>query len=878
MDVIKSIFGKTAETVETAVPAVVKKDDGFSRDVSTCPGYTVRSTKETEHGMTAELELAGNEVNAFGKDIRELVLEVEYQTEHRLHVHIRDAANKQYQIKDDILPRPGNHQPHSRELEFHFQKDPFAFRVTRAGSGEVLFDTLDKNIPKHKDLIKRGGKPLPHSDSQHHPLVFSDQYLQIASALPSDANIYGLGEIIDSAGVRRNNEGSLSNMWNRDAGTPADENLYGAHPFYLETRFDAKGGPSKSHGVFLCNSHGMDVLLRKGLIEYRALGGTLDFYFLSGPSPKAVIRQYSDIVGRPAQMPYWAFGLHLCRWMHEFSTVDRVQKVVEKMKKEDIPVETIWSDLDYMDKKRNFTAGEGYPEAKYRAFVDWLHENHQHYVPLVDAAIGMPEGKNDSYDVYTDGHDLDVFIKHPNGEEFIGEVWPGPTVFPDWSSPNVTKWWQKCFDDYRKIAKYDGIWLDMNEPSNFKTTQDKSLAKGVEYEANLINEPPYDIHNDEGKLGWRTVWPDCKLADGSLHYNVHNMYGYEENLVTHKVLLEQMPNQRPFMLSRSTFAGLGRVSAHWLGDNYSTWESMRHSLQGVLTFQMFNIPMVGPDSCGFSGDVTEELANRWMQLGAFYPFYRNHNADSAAPQEPYLWKSVAEATRKALKIRYQLLPYWESLFAEAKLNGTPPVRPLFFEFDDARLLPVEEQFLIGSSLLITPVVHEGKTAVTGYFPGENGTTWRDWTSGEVVKPDNKGQAELLTPLGHINVHIRSGSVILIHDKPGYTLKETRESGYGLIIHLDAEGKAAGEAVLDDGMSIEGSTTYVSFTVSAGQLKVYGDGTYKPEKGIKRLAIYGLEQQVRVDGAGKAGYRENSKVFDVEGLDLALSGESSISWE
>lgn len=185
-------------------------------------------------------------------------------------------------------------------------------------------------------------------------------------------------------------------------------------------------------------------------------------------------------------------------------------------------------------------------EAKYRAFVDWLHENKQHYVPLVDAAIGVPSGKNDSYDVYTHGHELDVFIKHPNGAEFIGEVWPGyvscvftlgqeaaltefhrPTVFPDWSAPNVTKWWKKCFDDYRKIANYDGIWLDMNEPSNFKTTDDKCLAGGVTYEPNLINEPPYDIHNDEGKLGWRTVWPDCKLADGSLHYNVHNMYGYE---------------------------------------------------------------------------------------------------------------------------------------------------------------------------------------------------------------------------------------------------------------------------------------------------------------------------------------------------------------
>lgn len=197
-------------------------------------------------------------------------------------MHIRDAADKQFQISDDRLPRPGSHKPHSRELEFHFQKDPFAFRITRSGSGEVLFDTLDRNIPKHKDLIKRARKPVPRTDSQHHPLVFSDQYLQIASVLPEDANIYGLGEVIDSAGFRRNSEGSMSTMWARDNGTPADENLYGSHPFYLETRYSKKAGePSKSHGVFIRNSHGMDVLLRKGLVEYRALGGTLDFYFLS---------------------------------------------------------------------------------------------------------------------------------------------------------------------------------------------------------------------------------------------------------------------------------------------------------------------------------------------------------------------------------------------------------------------------------------------------------------------------------------------------------------------------------------------------------------------------------------------------------------------
>jgi alpha-glucosidase len=277
-----------------------------------------------------------------------------------LHVHVRDAGNKQYQITDDQLHRPEGKQPESRELEFHYQKDPFAFKITRP-SGEILFDTLASNIPKHSDPIKQNGKPVPRSESQHHPLVFSDQYLQLASVLPDNANIYGLGETIDSKGLRRNNEGSISTMWSRDAGTPAEENIYGTHPFYLETRAGKNGGPSQSHGVFLRNSHGMDVLLRKGLIEYRVLGGTLDFYFLSGPSPKAVIQQYSEVIGKPAQMPYWAFGFHMCCWEGEWSTLDRLKGVVERMKKENLPLETVWSDLDYMHKKRNFTAGDKYP-------------------------------------------------------------------------------------------------------------------------------------------------------------------------------------------------------------------------------------------------------------------------------------------------------------------------------------------------------------------------------------------------------------------------------------------------------------------------------------------------------------------------------------
>ena len=179
-----------------------------------------------------------------------------------------------------------------------------------------------------------------------HPLIFEDQYLQLSTALPPGANIYGLGEYNASSGFRRDPEGTVQTMWNRDAGVPKDENSYGAHPFCLEQR------AGKAHGVFLLNSHGMDVILRKGVLQYRVIGGTLDLYFLSGPSPVAVVEQYSAIVGKPLQAPDWALGFHLCRY--GWKSVDETKEVVLQMEKAGIPLETIWNDLDYMDKSRNF--------------------------------------------------------------------------------------------------------------------------------------------------------------------------------------------------------------------------------------------------------------------------------------------------------------------------------------------------------------------------------------------------------------------------------------------------------------------------------------------------------------------------------------------
>ena len=301
--------------------------------------------------MTAKLSLDGKAADLYGEDITDLTVEVEYETATRtcpstfdndksdnqgLRVHVYDTAKKQFQIPDAVVPRCASEgaSADTSEFKFEYTSSPFAFWISRHSSGNVIFDT------------------------RFTPLVFSDQFLHIASKLPSDANVYGPSEIVSMSGFRRDPAGSHSVLWTRDAGTPVEENVYGAHPFHMETRY-SNSGPSKSHGVFLRNSHGMEISQTPSAMTYNILGGTLDFYFIAGPSQLDIMRQYAQIVGLPARQPFWAFGLHMCRWNRdddkgEWGTPEGVWEIVQKMKEAGVPLETIWSDLDYMDKVRNW--------------------------------------------------------------------------------------------------------------------------------------------------------------------------------------------------------------------------------------------------------------------------------------------------------------------------------------------------------------------------------------------------------------------------------------------------------------------------------------------------------------------------------------------
>lgn len=276
----------------------------FSGDITQCQGYALSGMQETSGGMLANLTMQGSGCNAFGNDIKDLTLLVEYQTQERLHVHIYDTAQQNWQIPEEYWARPSNENAQSSDLKFNCDSSPFAFWVTRRSSGEVLFDTRSANIPTYSTPISQNGNVINGTETPAHPLVFSDQYLQLSSALPVGANVYGLGEVSASSGIRRNTSSSLSIMFPADNGIPDNENLYGIHNFYFEKR------ASGTHGVFLLNSHGTDVLLRDGLIEYRLIGGTLDMYFVSGPTEIKTIEQYGQVVGFPQQQQDWAFGLN----------------------------------------------------------------------------------------------------------------------------------------------------------------------------------------------------------------------------------------------------------------------------------------------------------------------------------------------------------------------------------------------------------------------------------------------------------------------------------------------------------------------------------------------------------------------------------------
>ncbi|CAF3190076.1 unnamed protein product [Rotaria sp. Silwood2] len=532
------------------------------------------------------------------------------------------------------------------------------------------------------------------------------------------------------------------------------------------------------HGVLLLNSNAMDYSFGpEPSLTIRTIGGILDFFVFLGPSPEQVIQQYTWLVGRSFLPPYWGLGFHLSRL--DYGNLTHMQMVNKRNRDAGIPLDVQYADIDYMDAKKDFTIDP----INYRGLKEFFSQIRTDGMRTI---VILDPGTIDDQKYYVptvEGIKEDVFIKWENERLMKGICWPGELFMPDFFTNRTRTWWSRWIQDFHRInLTVDGLWIDMNEPALFNTNDDFAWnwnMTGTNYTLkcpqNKLDDPPYrtkaafrydETMNRTGCLSDRTL---CMTAlQGEIdpstgkpkyrHYDVHryDLYGWSQTKPTLDAI-QSATGKRSMILPRSTFVGSGQWGGHWLGDNEASWLEMKQSLIGMIEFNWFGIPFNGADICGFDKSPTEEMCIRWMQVGAFYPFSRNHNIWKTPDQDPAAWSPAATAIMAlALRIRYTLLPYYYTLFYKAHTQGSTVIRPLFHEYPtDKNTLDIFLQFLVGQHIMLAPVTDDGSRRVQAYIPSSD---WYDYYTG--VRMSSEKQFIILdAPLNMIPIFLRGGAII-----------------------------------------------------------------------------------------------------------------------
>ncbi|XP_073947541.1 lysosomal alpha-glucosidase-like [Choristoneura fumiferana] len=808
--------------------------------------YRFINSTENKHGMNVYYEQM--RPSQYPGDFHVARMDFKYLSDDVLQIKIYDAQNKRFEPPFPEIPMvPG---PIS-DLKYRVlvESATIGFKVIRNSDNVTLINTQDV-----------GG------------LILSDRFLQLSAILPSH-QMYGLGE--RQSRFLLDTNWQTYTMFNYDTAPTENTNLYGTHPFYLNLE------PSgKSHGMLLLNSYAMDVILQPTpAITYRTTGGVLNLFVFSGPAPAAVAAQYTALVGRPAMPPYWALGFHLCKF--GYGSLNVTEDVWQKNRDAGIPFDVQWNDLDYMNNSNDFTYDKvnyaGLPE-----FVKKVHNEGMHYMVLIDPGVSAGEKPGD-YPPFDRGVELDIFVKNSTNQPFIGKTWNKiSTAYPDFTHPGSTAYWLEMMTSLHEAVPYDGAWIDMNEPSN--------MVSGPLHGSCAPEQLPYRPHTAGADgLKSKTLCMDAQHYAGD-HRACHNLYALSEAVATHSALTE-IRGARPFIISRATFVGSGHFAGHWSGDVFSTWHDMAMTIPDILAFSLFGIPMMGADICGFNGDTTVELCKRWMQLGAFYPFSRNHNSINTLPQDPVsLGPEVAAASRAALRTRYRLLPYYYTLFWRAHVFGDTVARPLFFETpEDPVTHDIDTQFLVGPHVMVSPILEQGAVSTRAYFPG----TWYNLADGTLVAENEWKEVDENT-----TVTVKGGGILALQEPPAHGPVSTSSARSGPLQLLAAPAparapaprRARGQLYWDHGDTLnsyeEKQYSHIEFLLANSELKsvVHWWGYGVPS--VSKISILAQTLPVKtltVNGAPcqkphcQFTYNPKTKILDIFDMNLALDKPFSVKW-
>lgn len=519
------------------------------------------------------------------------------------------------------------------------------------------------------------------------------------------------------------------------------------------------------------------------VIAVGAENGEADLFILVADSLPALTRKFQGLVGHTPLPPIWALGYHQCRWGYRS---DADMRDLDKMfRKHGIPCDGLWIDIDYMNAFKVFTFNKELFPALRQTLED-LEKHGRKLIPILDPGVKQEPG----YEVYEDGRKHDIFCHNPQGSEFVGQVWPGDTCFPDYSLPEGRAWWTEWVKKFATPG-IRGAWIDMNDPST-----------GV-------------VQNDAMRF----------QRGRAEHDTFHNQYALGMAIATRDGFAAAHPGKRPFVISRSGYLGMGKHAAIWTGDNCANYHYLRVAIPCSINLALSGVPFNGPDIGGFAADTFPQLLRDWQKACFLFPFCRNHSATGTKRQEPWAFDPLTlRVLRHYIQLRYKMRPYLYNLFIQQAEQGEAILRPLFYDFESTPETPldrIEDQFLIGPAIMQAPIVHEHNRRRNVVLPADS--TWWSvldgrWLAGGRTVKAAPGEPQ--TPL-----YFRDGQIVpMAIGEP----RDNRWNPNSIEAHIFLRRKTGNTAsatyAFDDGDSFDyqngkRSAVAIRATVKAGALHI-----------------------------------------------------------